>query len=123
MFVYFPVFSSCYDPDLLLQTMAEVDSLYKFVDAIVCEYLPDAGVDLPLHLTNPSRSAFCILANEQYSKMTTEDILGIFAHQHIVITGIPVERRLFDVETLETLTTMNTVVPIQGILSTIPLHL
>jgi hypothetical protein len=55
--------------------------------------------------------------------MTTEEISRIFARQHIVITGIPVERRLFDVETLETLTTMNTVVPIQGIFFTMSLNL
>jgi len=45
--------------------------------------------------------------------MSTADILDVFARQNIVITGIA-EQSSFDADTLETLTTMDTVVSIQG---------
>ena len=69
---------------------------------------------LPLHLADPSKSVFCILTNDEYLNKSTEDILRLLAHRNIVITGMLVKRKEFDVETLQTLTTMNTVVPIQG---------
>ena len=46
--------------------------------------------------------------------MSTAEILDIFSRQNIVITGITAEKRPFDADTLETLTTMDTVVSIQG---------
>jgi hypothetical protein len=69
---------------------------------------------LPLHLADPSKSAFCILTNDEYSQKSTEDILHLLAHRNIVITGMPTESLAFDAETLQSLTTMDTVVPIQG---------
>ena len=46
--------------------------------------------------------------------MSTAEILDIFSRQNIVITGITAEKRAFDADTLETLTTLDTVVSIQG---------
>src|SRR5271168_1959482 len=73
-----------------------------------------SGVKLPLHLADPSKSVFCILTNDEYSQKSTEDILRLLAHQNIIITGMPVKTQQFDEDTLQTLTTMNAVVPIQG---------
>ena len=96
--------------------MEDVDCLYAFYDAVINEYIPEpiTGDGLPPHLADPSRSAFRILTNDEYTQMSTADILDIFSRQNIVITGIPVEKRSFDADTLETLTNMDTVVSIQG---------
>ena len=101
---------------LSFQTNEDIDWLHGFYDAIISEYIPEpiSGIDLPLHLAEPSRSAFRILTNDEYAQMSTAEILDIFSRQNIVITGITAEKRPFDADTLETLTTMDTVVSIQG---------
>jgi hypothetical protein len=70
---------------------------------------------VPLHVGKPNASMFRIISQSDFDELSAKDILDILAACCIVVTDIPVRRMNFDAKGLSTLSTLSTVVPIQGI--------
>jgi hypothetical protein len=71
---------------------------------------------VPLHVGKPETSIFRIVSQSAFDELSPKEILDILAARCIVVTDIPVRRMNFDAKGLSTLSTLSTVVPLQGIL-------
>ena len=96
--------------------------LHLFSDALKARFvngtLSEASnpQPLPLHVGNPEASIFKTISEAAFAELSSKDILEMLAVSCIVVTDRPVQQIKFDAKGLSTLSTLSTVVPIQGIL-------
>lgn len=69
---------------------------------------------LPLHVSDPQKSAFFVMTEGEFKSSTIEEIQDIFQHKHILVTGMHSETLQFDSRGLSSLTRLSTVTHIQG---------
>lgn len=71
--------------------------------------------ELPLHVTRPSESVFCILSKVDYESKSHQEIQDLLRQKHIVVTaGAPFHPMKFDEDGLETLKALDATIDIQG---------
>jgi hypothetical protein len=84
-----------------------MDRLHAFADAINQEAVPP-------HLGKPEASIFRVINQADFDSLSTKDILATLATNCIVVTDRTIQPIKFDAKGLSTLSTLSTVVPIQG---------
>jgi hypothetical protein len=84
-----------------------MDRLHAFAEAVNQEPVPP-------HVGNPETSIFRVIHESTFNQMSAKDILATLATNCIVVTGRSVQPMNFDAKGLSTLSTLSTVVPIQG---------
>ena len=72
---------------------------------------------IPPHVSNPEASIFRVIKEADFNQMSTAAILATLATNCIVVTDRNVRPIKFDARGLSTLSTLSTVVPIQGMYS------
>jgi hypothetical protein len=91
--------------------------LLAFSDAIKAAFFSsDPTEAVPLHVGNPDASIFRIISQSAFDELSPKEILDSLAARCIVVTDIPVRQMKFDAKGLSTLSTLSTVVPIQGMI-------
>lgn len=103
-----------------------MDRLHGFADALKASYvaaeLPHtteevSQVLVPPHVGSPEASIFHVISESSFNSLSTREILDILAKKCIVVTDRAVRPLQFDAKGLSTLSTLSTVVPIQGMSS------
>ena len=95
--------------------------LLAFADAIKQGFVhskhaeADPSQRVPLHFGDPPASIFRITSQSMFDELSDEQILDTLASHCILVTDRPVHHMKFDAKGLSTLSTLSTVVPIQGI--------
>jgi hypothetical protein len=69
---------------------------------------------MPLHISQPERSIFKIMAQEEFNALSDKEIQDTWKRRHIVRTGFPIPRYGFDKSGMATLTYPSKVFTIQG---------
>ena len=87
--------------------------LHAFADEISQESVPP-------HVGNPEGSIFRVMKEAKFKKLSTPEVLATLATNCIVVTDRTVEPIHFDEDGLLTLSTLSTVVPIQGVYTLSP---
>ena len=81
------------------------------MDAVVGQY----SDGLPLHIANPTRSAFRILSQAEFDKMSDREVIDGLRKQHFLITGTSEPPLAFDEDGMRTACYhLKTVVELQG---------
>lgn len=70
---------------------------------------------VPPHVGRPEVSIFQVISEFNFNQLPTQEILHILATSCIVVTDRAIQPLKFDAKGLSTLSTLSTVVPIQGI--------
>ena len=80
---------------------------------------------LPLHISDPVNSAFCIMTQAEFEEKSVGEVQSIMQRKHVLITDMSFSTLAFDARGLASLTTLSTVTDIQGslILFLLPLLL
>ena len=92
--------------------------LRAFADALKASFVvaePSHEEPVPPHVGKPDRSIFRVITESTFNQMSTKEILETFSNHCIVITDRVVQPVKFDEQGLQTLSTLSTVVAIQGI--------
>ena len=90
-----------------------MDNLHAFADAINQEPVPP-------HVGNPEASIFRVMKEADFNRLSTTEVLATLATNCIVVTDRIVQPIQFDAKGLSTLSTLSTVVPIQGMYTLVP---
>jgi hypothetical protein len=69
---------------------------------------------LPLHVSDPEKSAFFVMTEAEFESKSVEEIQAIFQQKHILVTGMHSAPLQFDSRGLSSLTRLSTVTHIQG---------
>ena len=93
------------------QHQSDLDSVMQLIDLVEKDYHSSG---LPLHVAEPSRSAFRIIDARQFNSLMDEEIQALFSRQHILVTGLPQETFEFDERGMATLAHPSKLLTIQG---------
>lgn len=96
--------------------------LHEFAEALKASFVvaepPYATEDInrlvPPHVGRPETSIFHVISESSFNSLSTREILDILAKKCVVVTDRAVQQLQFDEKGLSTLSTLSTVVPIQG---------
>lgn len=69
---------------------------------------------LPLHLTDPSRSAIKTMSESEYLTMSSKEIQDVLRHKHILISDCAFQQLEFDADGLRTLCPPWQTIEVQG---------
>jgi hypothetical protein len=69
---------------------------------------------LPLHISDPINSAFCIMTQAEFEEKSVQEVQSIMRRKHILITDMSTPTLEFDARGLASLTTLSTITDIQG---------
>jgi hypothetical protein len=96
----------------------DTERLLAFSEALEAVFVDrdptEAVTPVPLHVGNPNVSIFKVISDSDFDELSPKKILDMLATCCIVVTDRPVRRMKFDAKGLSTLSTLSTVVPIQG---------
>lgn len=70
---------------------------------------------LPLHIADPARSAFRILTQAEFDRMSDREVIDGLRKQHFLITGTSDPPLAFDEHGMRTICHLKTVVELQGV--------
>ena len=73
--------------------------------------------NLPRHVSLPNSSAFFVITETNFKKMSVEDVQLIFRNNHILVTEMSTSTLKFDAKGLSSLTGLSAVTDIQGMSS------
>ena len=104
----------------------DLNRLHSFADALKANYVAAelspiseeaSQVSVPPHVGSPKDSIFYIISESSFNSLSTPEILDILAKKCIVVTDRVGQQLQFDAKGLSTLSTLSTVVSIQGMFS------
>jgi hypothetical protein len=90
-----------------------MDCLQAFNSAIRSNFVDG----LPLHVSDPVHSAFCIMTQAKFEEKSTQEVQSIMRSKHILITNMSTPALAFDARGLASLTTLSTITDVQGSLT------
>lgn len=107
--------------------------LHEFAEALKAGFVvagpPYSAEDVnqalvPPHVGSPEDSIFHIVSESSFNSLSTREVLEILAKKCVVVTDSARQQLQFDARGLSTLSTLSTVVPIQGmaLLHVVKLH-
>jgi hypothetical protein len=88
----------------------DLSLLEDFDKAIKAGYVDD----LPRHISRPSSSAFYVITEADFNKLSVEDIQDIFRNRHFLVTEMSTPTLKFDGKGLSSLTSLSAITDIQG---------
>jgi len=86
----------------------------RLLDTFDCAIKASFVDGLPLHISDPEKSAFSVMTEAEFETRSVAEIQAIIRKKHILVTNMSSPPLNFDSKGLSTLTRLGTVTHIQG---------
>lgn len=100
---------------IVIQFLDDVNNFNEIMAAVQLNYVGN----LPRHVSEPESSAFAIMTDEEFKRLSDEEALTIFSEKHIITTNELVQEAKWDEDTLQKLAHLNMPVYVHGKVSDI----